>query len=250
MSKEKVLPSIFFTELDAILDTRMGTILRIDSRSVERIIKSGYFHRDRDRFIGINDSKFKELYKNRDKETLKASMMTPIVGFMRDFCKRTYEGNIETPFLKEPRIIVNTYPYKLTKEEKDILLSGIQYKIGRISHAELTYMSYDQITPKYLKQETSIIALYDPYQWLENHSVSEVFKKESCPDVMMLGPSILRNTDVQDIDLDEFRSQMELLSKPFVDLQLFNVKAFSADVIDKSKPTEANSKEEKTEETT
>lgn len=228
--KTKAAPSLFFTELDAILDTRMGTLLRLDLNGIGRFIKAGYFSRDRDLFPGIDPKQFKELYQNRDKKTLQASMMTPLLSYIKDFCQQTYEGNIKTPFLKEPQVVVNLHPYRLTKEEEELLLNAIQYRIGRISKASFVNMTYEEITPNYLKKETSIIALYDPFEWLEHHSKTGRLKKESCPEVMMLGPLMLRNLETNDIDVKEFQSHMELMAKPFIDLHLMISKVFSANI--------------------
>ena len=171
MSTEKAVPSVFFAELDAILDTRMGTILRIDPNATERVIKAGYLTRDRDLFPGIDKAKFQELYKERNKKTLQASVVTPILSYAKDFCKQTYEGNIKTPFLKEPKVIINLYPYQLDEAEKELLMKAIKIKTGKFSKVEFVSMSNDEITPNYLKRHTSIIVLYDPFEWLEVHSI-------------------------------------------------------------------------------
>jgi len=227
---EKVLPSVFFTELDAIIDTRMGTLMRIDPNRLEDYIKGGYFTRDRDVFKGVDQNKFQELYKNRDKLTLQASMMTPIVNYIRDFCQRTYEGNIKTPFLREPRIVVNLYPYQLTEDEKELLKKGLQIRTGKITKIEFVYMKYEDISPGYLKQETSVIAIYDPYEWLETHSKNNNLRKNSCPMVTMIGPLLIRNINDLTINALELQRYMEMLAKPFIDLELMVSKLFSANV--------------------
>jgi|ERR1700752_471690 len=231
-----VKTSTFFAELDVILDTRMGTLLNIDPDGAERLIKTGYFTRDRDLFYGIDPMVFQEAYKNRDKKTLQGSVMTPMLNFIRDFCRHTYEGNIKTPFIKEPKIVINTHPYQLLSEDLSLLQKAIFYKTGQITPIEMVDMSYEEITPTYLKQETSVISIYDPFEWLEIHSKSERFKRESCPEVMMIGPLVIRNLEIKDIDIKEFQSHMELLSKPFIDLNLMNARVFSADLFTHHEP--------------
>lgn len=245
MAKEKPVSSLFFTELDAILDTRMGTLLQIDPDCVQRVIENGYFTRDRDLFFEIDSKQFQERYKTRDKKTLQASVMTPMLSYIKDFCKHTYEGNIKTPYLKQPIVRVNTYPYQLSDKEKALLLNAIKFRLGNIPPVEFVHLTYEQITPSYLKQDTSIIALYDPFEWLEVHSKNERLRKETCPLVMMIGPLMFRNLEIRDKDIREFQTHMEFLSKPFVDLQLMHSKIFSADVLPrKNKKTTVEDKKE------
>lgn len=226
---EKAPITYFFTELDAILDTRMGTLLHIDPQCTERVLKGGYLTRDRDVFPDIDRQVFKNRYSKRDQYTLRTSMLTPIVGYLNDFVRYTFEMHIKTPISKEPRIMINTYPYKLTKQEIDMIMAAIYASIGRMAIVEPVYMTYEQITPSFLKSNTSIIALYDPYEWLEVHSKNENLKRDSCPLVTMLGPLMFRNLD-ETIKIEEFQQALEIHARPFVDLQLLMSTAFSVDI--------------------
>jgi hypothetical protein len=238
---DRALPSVFFTELDSLFDTRLGTLLLMEQRGeaeMEKIVKGGYFTRDRDAFNGVDPAKFKAAYDARDKHTLRVSVVTRIIRFARDFGMNTIENNIKSPFIRDPKLIVNLHPYKLTQEERDNLVDGIRLRIGKISHIELVDMTYEQISTHYLRRDTSVIALYDPYEWLEtqcrkwvNHpSRIEMLRKDSCPGVMMIGPLMIKNLDDRTSDIRRFQTDMEMLAKPIVDLELMVTTAFSADI--------------------
>lgn len=234
MADIKVKVSRFFTDLDCILDTRMGTLLLMDPECTERVTKSGYFDRDRDLFDGINREKFKVKYQKRNKQTLGASIMTPVIGLIREYCKQVYEQNAKSPFVQEPRLVINTYPYELTDDEKHKLMIGIQYRTKIQSPIEFVHMTYSDITPMYLRNSIDQIVIYDPIEWLEVHSLNNNLKKTVCLEVTMMGPLAWRNLDFQG-SMEELVKNMDLACKPFIDLQLVPLRIFSADVVPKEK---------------
>lgn len=236
--------AVFFTELDAILDTRMGTIMKVDPDLVPGVIKGGYLSRDRDLFTGVDREKFKELYKTRDKETLMVSCQTPVVWFMRDFGHSIYEQNINTPFLRNPSIVINTYPYQLTEEEKETIKLGIKIKTKHIDKIDLVYMEYKDLTPKYFKKHLHVVWLYEPITWLNIHADLGTFDKDTCPNVDLFGPLIIDNLDNKTVNVKkDFGKFAETLARYFVNLHLVEPYIFSADIM-----VRKTNDEEKTEE--
>lgn len=239
MAETKPARTVFFTELDAILDTRMGTLMRVSPKEVASILKAGYLHRDRDKFPGVDVQRFQEAYKNRDRKILQASMMTPMIWFLTDFCKTTFQGNAETPFLRDPVIVINTYPYQLLESETLTIQRAILARVKHISSIEFVRMSYREISPAYLRQEVQVISIYDPYEWLEVQSSEKRFEKDSCPLVNLAGPLMFRNVDVTGVKLSELQKTAELMCKPFIDLNLLPMQHYSVDILPrKSTPPE------------
>lgn len=231
----------FFTELDAILDTRLGTLLRINPDITPSLVKTGYFDRDRDQFPNVPVKTFQDLYEKRDKQTLKASMMTPVMDFVRDFIKHSYEMNIETPFLRDPKITVNLHPYVLLPEEQNLIKAALIAKTGAAAEINFVNMTASQITPSWLKQEVNIMAVYNPYDWMELLAKTGVWEKETCPSVMVLAPLRIRDLSLKDINMAELQKELEWLASPFFNLQLLAMRTFSADVFPKQKPSEPSS---------
>lgn len=230
---------VFLTELDALFDTRMGTLMRVSKDRVPEIIKSGYLTRDRDRFKDVEIEVFQKAYRERDKGTLLASTITPMFWFLNDFCKSTYIGNAETPFLRKPVVVVNTYPYRLTPAEIELIQKGVASKTAGVSEIRIIFRSLSEMTPGYLKKHADIVSLYDPLEWLEVHSVSGLLKTETCPQVNMTGPLLFRNLDVQGVTLHEYHEAIKLMARPFVQIDLLPVIHFCPDVlIPKKKPSQ------------
>ncbi len=228
MSDSNVKNSGFFTDLDSILDTRLGTIVRFYNDKFEDVIKNGYLNRDRDLFKGIDPEDFKQQYAKRDKLTLKASMMTSVLSLAKDFCKQIYEGNIKTPFIHRPKIIVNIYPYVLTEEEQKLIREVVMYRISKLCDVQLVNMSFDRITPGYLNSNISMAAIYEPFEWLEAQTKLNEWKYGGCPHVVMMGPLLFKDVRIKDITPEEFRSSSEMLCKPYIDLNLVVSDMFSA----------------------
>jgi hypothetical protein len=67
-----------YSELDALQDTRIATIAKIDQDLASRALQNGYHTRQCDEFDGVDSEHFKRLYQSRDVETLKLSAPTEI----------------------------------------------------------------------------------------------------------------------------------------------------------------------------
>ena len=239
---DKPVDAVFFTELDAILDTRMGTLMRIDPKAIPEIIKGGYLARDRDAFIGVDPIKFAEMYAARNQRTLSLSYQTPVMWFMRDFGRSVYEQNINTPFLRDPRIVINTHPYKLTQEEKDLIVVGIKHKTKHIDRIEMVDIDYKDLTPAYFKKHLHVVWLYEPVTWLETQSSIGNLNKDTCPGVEMFGPLLIKNLSDKTTKLAEYHQAAETLAKYFVGLHLVGPHVFSADIM--ARKSDVKSKEE------
>ena len=112
---EKTIPfSSIFIELDALLDTRIGTIANMNINLVEDILKDGYYTRIADSFKGIELDEFKFRYDNRTKSVLKDSMVTPMINMITEFANKLLANIVTSPNHYLPRVIINIHPYKLT----------------------------------------------------------------------------------------------------------------------------------------
>ena len=125
MAKSKKLDSILVS-LDCLLDTRLATVSKINLDIANKLLDGDDYHtRDQDVFVGIDKEYFKEVYKNRDIETLKKSSLTNIVPLLRHLVSKLKEQSIVRPFHDGGNIVVNMYPYKLTIDEQDEICAAI-----------------------------------------------------------------------------------------------------------------------------
>lgn len=197
------------------MDTRMGTIVKHYSKDdFYRILKSGYHEREFDKFPGIDYEEFQSHYRARDRITLRHSIRTIILEAINDFVRETIKNNINTPFIQEPRVIVNCHPYKLVLEEKRLIANVIRSLVHNAADVILVDVPYSEMTPSYLKEEeVSLLVIYDYDQWLESQSVNGNFAKKACPEIGMFAPAIYKKEMLSEEDL---RIQASLSEPPFV----------------------------------
>ena len=229
MSIDKDLPfSTLFVELDTILDTRIGALALMGGDTLSKVLNSDYHRRLIDRFPNIDNDKFKEIYDSRNKKILQYSMITPIIDIISQFIATTLRQVITTPFHYKPKIALNIYPYKLTDEEVNNIIKVLVELTMAKADIEIVSMSYDEITPRFVKQNLSVLILYEYYKWLEIHSANEAFKKVTCPEVTLIAPSIYFNPIKANTsqDINSFKI-MEEMAAPLVGLCLIDIKYFS-----------------------
>lgn len=219
--------SSILVELDALLDTRAATLFRLNPDYLGEALSKDYYTRTVDKFPNVDNDKYNDLYQKRNKETLRQSLITDIGRLLDEFCKNILDNTIKTPFHYSPKVILNVYPYELEESEINVLIAGIVSITNRLTEVEVVNLSYEQLTPTYVKSKLSALVLYDYWRWLDIHSVNGGFKKVSCPEVALIGPRISFNEDLSKLKLetDPFDAAVEL-AKPFIALSLIDVAHF------------------------
>jgi len=198
---ENVQVSAVLIEMDCLMDTRMGTLVtHYSDEQVLDVLKNGYHDREFDNFHGIDYDEFHSLYRNRDKVVLKNSLRTNIMPVIDDFVRETIRNNISTPHVFIPKVIVNIYPYDLTMDEQSLIRDVMVQATRNHADIEIVSLSYDQLTPSYLRQEVSLMVLYDYDQWLEAQTINGSFKKQACPEIGMFSPAIYKKPELTDND--------------------------------------------------
>lgn len=221
-------------ELDCLVDTRFSTLATFDKEIVKKVLLKNYHDRKIDDFPGIDKEEFKKRYKERDKLVLKNAIGTPLVQMVTEFSRETQSLIENTPHHFIPRIWINTYPYLLSPEEEKVLLNSFSEISEGKAIVELIFKSKEELTPSFVKNEISILVLYEYYEWLEIHSQNENFKKITCPQVTLIGPAIYFKSlpTAKDLQLEKeakvnaFRA-MELTAAPLIGLVLLPINNFS-----------------------
>jgi len=142
-----------YVDLDAILDTRLGTLYFLDKGLYDYYKGDGkdfYINRLIDEFEYIPNNVFKYYYNLRNGETLKHSPLTPLLDVLTIsvedmIVKRlTADKNI-----KKLVIDVNIYPYVLKDETIENLKKIITAKIGNeFTIVNMINVSYSKLTTR------------------------------------------------------------------------------------------------------
>lgn len=110
-----------YVELDVLLDTRLATLAQMDPKLAEKMIISGkYYDRYHDvfsEFIDVDMAEYQHHYGHRNIDTLKLAKGTLVYKLINNEISGGYykymQGLVDYP----PRIVVNYFPYQLSKSE-------------------------------------------------------------------------------------------------------------------------------------
>jgi len=186
MSDEK---TTILVSMDSLLDTRLGTIARIDTNVVNKLLLDGEYHtRDIDEFSGVDMETYRELYKNRNVETLANSILTNMMSLLRTMVLKLQEQSETTPVQKKINIVVNLYPYELNGEERTAVGAAILTHLPDTVKIEFVSISPRELTPIYCKNNFTVMIMYNYEEWLEVNA--ELFLVTQIPEITLFIPAI------------------------------------------------------------
>lgn len=194
-----------YIELDCLLDTRYGVLVEAIGDKVEYVLANGYHSRLRDEFrYGPNPEdiitrkQFEELYKKRNVSHLKKTILTGMVKLLIDFVQKAKQamgaGDIDSS-----SIVLNTYPYDLTPEEKNAFKEALRGCVNPAFNYKLCHLSPAELTPALCRSEYSYMIMYDAGEWLEAQTPR--WPALQMPDVVVTTPMLFRGTDMTDEEL-------------------------------------------------
>jgi hypothetical protein len=189
--------SALYIELDCLLDTRISTLLlSFGPEAVKTTLAQGYHTRWVDKFPNISYDDFQAAYAQRDKRTIQQAIKTPLTKLIQEFVLGTNANTANTPFHHNPKIIINIHPYKLTQNEIRVVRDVVVALTKGQADIEMVSLSLEEITPRYVNNEISLLVMYDYHLWLETHSANDNFKKAACPQIGLFAPMMFKKYPV------------------------------------------------------
>lgn len=225
--------STFYVTLDCLLDTRIATLFTFGEKAVQQALDQDYYTRESDHFPGTDKAAFDARYAARDASILTNAMATPILTMLQEFVVETLQHVVNSPFHHQPKIVVNIHPYVLDEATIQVIIRMLIAKTNQRADIEVISKSVEELTPAYVKQQYSIMVMYDYYVWLERHSETGDLRRVTCPEVTLIGPAINFKGPLSPNDLAKAKSlnltpykAMELAAGPFIGLQLIAIENF------------------------
>lgn len=225
-------------DLDALLDTRLGALYRLDENLGKRMLENpAYYTRANDDLSlidpDIDIEKFREIYKNRGLEVLSEAIMTPAVLSLSSIVLDLEKQRLETPHVKSVAVTLNAYPYHLDAEQTEMLEAAIAHYIPYDVKITTRRISPDELTPSDIKSNYTGLIIYDLARWFLINGKD--LEKVKIPAVTVLAPKIhagdgkaFTSDDVgpelQGVDPYEL---IERFSSPYLGLELVDVEVFS-----------------------
>lgn len=179
-------------QLDALMDTRLGTLKRINPDSAELIRTSWYHKRTSDQFdrngSKINQAAYTALYSARDEETLKLSMMTQLPKYLMTLIARltTTQG---MPLLSQQfKVDINYYPYDLSEQVLAAIQVAMETYTNGAAEINMVFYAPEDLSVTMVKSCYDIVFLYDFNEWLMQHTAE--FEKAQIPEVRFVAPKL------------------------------------------------------------
>jgi hypothetical protein len=224
-------PDTVYVDLDCLLDTRLGTLAKIDDNYAVNAMLGDYFTRTVDEFPDVNAQTFKEAYAQRDTSVLRRSVLTNIVYLLASFVKSSREDVAKGGQNMGIEFCVNVHPYKLTDDEAKEILNVLQFRLGSDITISSINVSDQELTPEICKEHYAVMVRYSFHEWLEMHL--EAFKKCKMPSMVLYAPALFAKVptaaeqkELVDMKLDPFQATEIACSTTFA-LRLLEPNLFS-----------------------
>lgn len=188
INREVVKKHGFYLEIDSLFDTRLATLQAIDAQKAEALLMSGYYNRERDDFPGFDVNEFRERYKQRDIKTLMNSKMTSLLYHLKGNISSYLVQNTMEGIDPEVQIILNVYPYKLTKEIEDEFVKCLKIRSGGMVEIKVINAPTSSLHPEWLKDNVVAFYCYDWSDWLDKQQTE--LMKSRLDDVVLMAPKI------------------------------------------------------------
>lgn len=184
--KDKAL----YLELDALADTRMGTLAIVAPDAVAKIPPSNYLTRMRDSFeeYGVDQKLYEAAYATRDVQTLKNSIVTAIVGVIQQVIVE-YVTTVNANRSGPPEIDLNIYPYQLSAEQSEMYAALLEYKLKAVVRVNIIRVPPEGLTLASLHNSYHTAIIYNWVQWA--CAIEESFKTDACPQLSVIAPNLL-----------------------------------------------------------
>lgn len=224
---------IIYVDLDALLDTRLGTLAYLKNEYAVNALSNDYMTRDRDEFKDVSYEVFKKAYEKRDIDTLKLSTFTNVFTLLQSCIKSTFETAATNSNIKPIQVQVNVYPYKLDEEEMSEISIAVWSRLKEMVDVNVVNINDAFLTPAYCKDQYSMMIRYDYQSWLKIHHDSHAFDKVKMPTVSIVAPAIYQSRPSVE-ELEELQKQSihpfdatEFSLAPFFTLRLVDISVFS-----------------------
>lgn len=223
--------SSIYVDLDCLFDTRLATLATFSIEAVENAVANGYYSRLYDDFDGVDKAAFDEAYKKRSTQTLKNSLVTAVPEILKNFAKQTLVALVSTPFRRQPVAVVNTYPYRLSEEEVNLIIAGLSAATDKLLDIKVVHLAPEELTPSFIKANFVQVVMYSYWEWLDIHAENGNLTQVQCPNITLIGPAIVKDKDAaKALTGQDVFSALESYVGLFIKLTLFPINVYCVDL--------------------
>ena len=218
-----------YVELDTLVDSRLSLLYDIDKDNIGRVIKEGkYYNRYLDQFGYISVRLFRTLYSMRNSNVLNNHMPTEIPNLINDFIMESNQTTLDYNFKRPVKIFINSFPYNLSEESKEMLIMGTTNAMFNEVKVEIINKPNSDITPEFINEHIGLAIMYDALSWLDTHLSNGNLIKLNIPDVTFMTPSLIhRRMIIAETDMSTMFKDIQDKMSVFINLIFIPSKIFS-----------------------
>lgn len=231
MSGSDRMVETIYVDLDCLLDTRIGTLAKMDEDLAAQVLAGNYHQRTDDFFAGVDHEAYKAAYAQRDVDTLMLSLFTNVITFLQACVKSATDEVALGGQNNGLEIVINVHPYELEPEEREQIELAIKARLFGVPVVRTTKVPDEFLTPEYVKETYGMMIRYDFEPWLEKQA--QALEKTRIPAVTIISPAIYRKLPTDEEmaalkaeKLHPFRA-LEIALAPVVGVRLLDAEVFS-----------------------
>lgn len=152
--------------VDALFDTRLGTIGKMGVDLYAKVIASNYGGRNSDHFPDVPADIYRKLYNERDAVTLSLSMTTHVVSLIKDFCARVNIASATSPVKAHPKVDVNFWPYQMPDKIAKQICEALALVIQEPAEIDFVNYSPEDLHYDVVKHTYDHLVFYNIGEWL------------------------------------------------------------------------------------
>jgi hypothetical protein len=223
-------------EIDALLDTRIATLARVNPECAAAMMTDHYWSRLADDFEKytygkVTNAQYREQYAKRDVWTLRGSVATSMCLSLTSIFANLCDQRINTPLVSDVKLTINFYPYILTDDEIEAYLTALSVFTNNEVQLSHVWLPPEEVTPAFLDADYSAYILYDFNHWMSLQE--QRFIDKVIPSITVFAPARAADVEFTEEDItvpgvgvvSPFE-MLEFTSKLYMNLQLVDIALF------------------------
>lgn len=181
-------------DLDALLDTRLGTIAKVAGGDVAaQVMEAGYWQRENDDFERLSQGKitnadFIAAYEQRDVDNVRNSLLTAMPLLLGPITRTLQSRQVRQLDVGNITVTLNTWPYELYPEEEAAFAESLAPYVSLNTRIAVVSLPLHLATPEVLVGQYDAWITYDLDAWLTAHK--DTIKVKPIPEFTLIVPKI------------------------------------------------------------
>lgn len=241
MSSTQQNPNNIYITLDSLLDTRLGTLIKINNKFAFNVSNNEkYYNRQIDDFeddeLGsLSKDNYDKVYSTFKNEIIHLSLKTKMYKFLKELCGILLEKTIATPYGSDIEVHVNIHPFNLNDEEIKLLSKAISFHLNNLYSVKIINISLEDLNCKHVKENYCAMIMYNYGEWMNLHQLQ--MQKREVKNVALYIPRInfvrlLTEEEVKDCTTDQgdIFDTLSIIVREFITMQFLPISLYCADL--------------------